>query len=92
MTTTSQNGALRNGVHCLDCGAVMVSETCWSCHGAAPSWACMCEECGGNGQLILCPDRARHSSSTAGPRMDGRNYWDASDGQCSNPFHCKSGG
>ncbi len=70
----------------------MASEACWSCHGAAPSWACMCEECGGSGQLILCPDRARHSSSTVGPRMDGRNYWDASDGQCSNPFHCKSGG
>ncbi len=90
MTRTSQKGAARNGVPCVDCGAAMASEACWSCHGAAPSWAYMCEECGGSGQLILCPDRARHSPSTPGPRMDrARSYWDASDGQCSNPFHCR---
>jgi len=40
---------------CPECGAAVRSEACWSCNGTAASWISVCEECGGRGQLSLCP-------------------------------------
>lgn len=72
---TNQGRAARSGDHCPQCGVVMGAEACWSCHGATPSWVCICEECGGSGQVILCPDRARHS-----PRHLAREWTDGTIG------------
>jgi hypothetical protein len=72
---------------CPECGAALSSEACWSCDGTAASWISICEECGGRGQLLLCPNRACHS-----PRLPNRevaDYWRGSGGQVSNPFHCR---
>src|SRR5215471_14319397 len=46
---------------CPECGATLCSERCWSCDGTAASWITICEECGGGGQLLLCPNRACRS-------------------------------
>src|SRR6516162_4882753 len=67
---------------CPECGAALCSEACWSCDGTAASWITICEECGGRGQLLLCPNRACHSP----PPPD---YWRGSEGQLSNPFRCR---
>src|SRR5215510_10743247 len=64
---------------CPECGAALCSEPCSSCDGTAASWISICEECGGRGQLLLCPNRACHSP----PPPD---YWRGSEGQLSNPF------
>src|SRR5262252_9840814 len=58
---------------CPECGATLCSERCWSCDGTAASWITICEECGGGGQLLLCPNRACHSP----PPPD---YWRGSEG------------
>src|SRR5499427_2944390 len=58
---------------CPECGAALCSEPCWSCDGTAASWISICEECGGRGQLLLCPNRACHSP----PPPD---YWRGSEG------------
>jgi hypothetical protein len=63
---------------CPECGVALCSEPCWSCDGTAASWISICEECGGRGQLLLCPNRACHSP----PPPD---FWRASRGQLSNP-------
>ena len=49
--------AVRHGEGCPECGLPLCSEKCGSCHGAAPSWDYLCEECGGRGELLLCPRR-----------------------------------
>jgi len=67
---------------CRECGAALCSEACWSCDGTAASWISICEECGGRGQLLLCPNRARHSPAPP-------DYWRSSEGQLSNPFRCR---
>src|SRR5215510_7306165 len=61
---------------CPECGAALSSEACWSCDGTAASWSSICEECGGRGQLLLCPNRACHS-----PPREVADYWRDSGGQ-----------
>jgi hypothetical protein len=66
---------------CPECGTALCSNTCWSCGGTPPSWFCMCEECGGRGQLLVCP------ACLPPPRGAAeRNYWCGSAGQFSDPF------
>jgi hypothetical protein len=72
---------------CPECGAALCSEACWSCDGTAPSWISNCEECGGRGQLLLCPNRACHFPPL--PNQEAADYWCGSGGQVSNPFHCR---
>ena len=67
---------------CPKCGAAVRSEACWSCNGTAASWTSVCENCGGRGQLLLCPNRTCHSP----PPPD---YWRGLEGQLSNPFLCR---
>jgi hypothetical protein len=55
--------------------------TCWACGGAPPSWFCVCEECGGRGQLL---------ERSAPPQGAAEiNYWRNSVGQFSNPFRSR---
>src|SRR5262245_44089282 len=74
-------GATTARAQALLSGAALCSEACWSCDGTAASWISICEECGGRGQLLLCPNRARHSPAPP-------DYWRGSEGQLSNPFRC----
>ena len=59
--------AARHGDGCPECGLPLCSEKCWSCRGAASSWAYLCEECGGTSQLLLCPASGTPLSATAQP-------------------------
>jgi hypothetical protein len=67
--------AARHSDGCRECGLPLCSEKCWSCHGAASSWDYLCEECGGRGQLLLCPRRAHHSPPLPSQRAAERSYW-----------------
>src|SRR5215470_8569451 len=69
---------------CPECGAALSSEAFWSCDGTAASWTSVCEEFVGRCDLLLCPNRACHSS----PR-EVADYWCDSRGQVSSPFHCR---
>ena len=69
---------------CPECGAALCSKTCWSCGGTPPSWFCICEECGGRGQLLVCPACLSPPQGAA-----ERNYWCGSVGQFSDPFYCR---
>jgi hypothetical protein len=60
--------AVRHGEGCPECGLPLCSEKCGSCHGAAPSWDYICEECGGRGELLLCPRQAHHSPALPSQR------------------------
>jgi hypothetical protein len=82
--------AARHSDGCRECGLPLCSEKCWSCHGAASSWDYLCEECGGRGQLLLCPRRAHHSPPLPSQRAAERSYWNDSEGQISNPFYCRA--
>jgi hypothetical protein len=75
---------------CLECGAALCSEACRACAGPASSWF-ICEECGGKGQLLLCPNRASHSLPAPDQRAAEWNYWHGPPArQSSNPFFCKA--
>jgi hypothetical protein len=64
---TVSHRAARHGDGCPECGLPLCSEKCWSCRGAASSWAYLCEECGGTSQLLLCPASGTPLSATAQP-------------------------
>ena len=75
---------------CLECGAALCSEACRACAGPVSSWF-ICEECGGKGQLFLCPNRASHSLPAPDQRAAEWNYWHGPPArQSSNPFFCKA--
>ena len=81
---------VRDADLCLECGAALRSEACCACAGTASSWF-ICEECGGKGQLLVCPDRASHSLPPADQRAAEWNYWHGPpERQSSNPFFCKA--
>jgi hypothetical protein len=82
--------ARRHGESCPECGLPLCSEKCGSCHGAASSWDYLCEECGGRGELLLCPRQAHHAPPVPSQREAWRSYWSDSEGQISNPFYCRA--
>jgi hypothetical protein len=70
----------RDGDPCPECGVALLSEACCWCDGAAVSAFFICEECGGRGQLLLCPNRASHFPPPPNQEVAGWNYWHGSGG------------
>lgn len=76
---------------CVECGEAVRSEACFACTGAVSSGLFICEECGGKGELQLCPNRASHALPPADQGAAERNYWHGPPArQSSNPFFCKA--
>jgi hypothetical protein len=76
---------------CLECGEALRAEACFACSGAASSWFFICQECGGAGEVRLCPNRASHALPTDEQAVAEWNYWHAPPvRQSNNPFFCKA--
>jgi hypothetical protein len=82
----SVNIEVREGDPCPSCRTALRPEACWSCAGTTGSWFFICEECGGSGRLLTCPNRAFHRPLPPHPGGTGWDYWHGPEGQFSNPF------
>ena len=76
------------GDPCPECGAPLRSEACCSCDGAAAFAFFICDECGGRGRLLLCPNRASHFSPSPDQGMADWNYWYGSVGATHSVAEC----
>jgi hypothetical protein len=59
----------------------MTMSNCWACGGVPPSWASICEQCGGTG---VCSTATQEDMA----RFE-RDYWRDAEGQYSDPFRSR---
>jgi hypothetical protein len=74
-----------NAARCPQCTAALCVQTCRACNGVAATCFFLCEECGGEGQVFVCPNQAAHGAP-ASRETEEQEYWRGRLGQFSNPF------